>query len=195
MVKRPEAPPGELRAQGRHRYRVALPSPEPSMRRLTASLFALALGLSSLAAQTTANDVGLTMDGGVLPVIYGQTCGAVTCTPFMAGAVSPSAVRTVTVWAASGTPCILAIGLPGVCFPFPGIANPLLLNGPVTLAVGVTVSPGPQGARPCLPGYGFYAFPLNVPATAPTGWTFRLQALATTFAAGVAFTPALEVNI
>lgn len=164
------------------------------MRHLAASLFVV-LGLSSLPAQTSANDVGLTMDGGMLPVIYGQACGAVTCTPFMAGAVNPGAVRTVTVWAPSVTPCILAIGLPGVCFPFPGIANSLMLNGPVTLAVGVTVSPGPQGARPCVPGQGYYAFQLNVPLTAPTGWTFRLQALATTGTSGVAFTPALDVNL
>lgn len=160
------------------------------MRSLTTVLFALSLGAASLTAQT-ANDVGLQMSGGILTVIYGQMCGSVTCTPMIGGGISPGETRGVTVWGGGGTPYVLAIGLPGTCFPFPGIANVLLLNAPSVLSVGTTVNGPSTGA--CRVGPGRYS--LSVPLGVPTGWTFRLQALATTYTSVVAFTPALEVNL
>jgi hypothetical protein len=159
------------------------------MRSLITALFAT-LALTSLPAQT-ANDVGLTMSGGILTVIYGHQCGTVSCTPMTGGTVAANDTRTVTVYGNNGTPYILGIGLPGVCFPFPGIANMLLLNGPLTLAVGVTTN-GPSTST-CRVGPG--RFTLNIPPNAPTGWSFRLQALATSFTAGLAFTNAIEVTL
>ena len=157
-----------------------------------ASALAFALVLAPLAAQApTANDVGLQMSGAATTVIYGQMCGAVTCTPMTGGTVTPGSTRTVTTHGAPGTPYILAIGLPGVCFPFPGIANLLLLNGPEVLSVGATVN-GPSIST-CRVGPGRYS--LSVPLGVPTGWTFRLQALANTYTSVTAFTPALEVNL
>src|SRR5688500_15103385 len=65
-----------------------------TMRSLTTLLLTLSLGLSlgSLRAQT-ANDVGLQMSGGILTVIYGQMCGAVTCTPLTGGGITPGETR------------------------------------------------------------------------------------------------------
>src|SRR6185436_21090649 len=101
------------------------------------------------------------------------------------------AIRNVTVHGAPSTPYILAIGLPGTCFPFPGLGNMLMLNGPVTLAVGATASLSLATCPVCPARYT-----LNVPPGAPTGWTFRLQALVTAFSLnGPAFTPALDVQI
>lgn len=161
------------------------------MSRLAASLFAFALGLPLTAQAPTANDVGLQLSGGTITVTYGQQCGAVTCTPMTGGTVTPGSTRTITAHGAPGTPYILAIGLPGTCFAFPGIANVLLLSGPVTLSVGATATVSLSSCPVCPARYS-----LNVPATAPTGWTFRLQALAMSFGSnGPAFTPGLDVQL
>jgi hypothetical protein len=70
-------------------------------------------------------------------------------------------------------------------------SNSLLLSGPVTLSIGTT---SPVSTTSCPVGPANYT--LVVPANAPTGFTFRLQALCMSFALGTpAFTPALEVQI
>jgi hypothetical protein len=158
--------------------------------RTLATLLACVLSVSALSAQTNATDIGLQISGSSATSTYGQMCGAVTCTPIAAGTITPPGNRIVTVYGGPGSPYILAIGLPGPCFPFPGIANVLLLGSPVTLSVGTTLL---LPNTTCIIGPARYT--LAVPAGAPTGFTFRLQALCVSYALGIpAFTPALEVH-
>ena len=157
-----------------------------------------ALGVAALPAQgsVTVNDVGLTMDGGMLTVIYGQSCGPFTCTPFFAGPVAvgqPS--RSVIVYGAQLQPFVLAIDLvnPAPCLPIPGIANSLILGlQPITLAVGLI---GPASfVTPCQQGRAWYG--LSFPVGTPTGVSFELQALAFSPSQNVpAFTIALRSQI
>jgi hypothetical protein len=157
--------------------------------RLAACL--LALSFSSLSAQTSATDAGLMIIGASVTQTFGQMCGTVTCTPIPAGTVSPGNTRMVAAYGAPGTPYILAIGLPGPCLPFPGIANSLLLSSPATLSIGTTLQ---VSTSSCPVAAGRYT--LMVPANAPTGFTFRLQALVMSFGQAMpAFTPALELQI
>jgi hypothetical protein len=159
--------------------------------RTLATLLACVLSVSALSAQTNATDVGIQIIGSSATSSYGQMCGAVTCTPIPAGTVTPASSRIVTTYGGPGSPYILAIGLPGPCFPFPGIANVLLLSSPVTLTVGTTLL---LATTTCTVGPARYT--LAVPAGAPTGFTFRLQSLCMSYALGIpAFTPALEVHI
>ena len=156
----------------------------------TAALAALALPAQ---ASLLVDDVGLTMDGGMLTVIYGQNCGPFTCTPFFAGPVAagqPS--RTVIVYGAQLQPFVLAIDLvnPAPCVAIPGLANSLILGlQPITLAVGA-IGPGIL-IGPCSQGRAFYG--LAFPAGAPPGVQFQLQALAMSASQNVpAFTIALQ---
>ena len=162
------------------------------------SLFLTVALAAALPAQGSVlvNDVGLTMDGGMLTVIFGQSCGPFTCTPFFASPVAtgqPS--RSVIVYGATNQPFALAIDLvnPGPCIAFPGIANSLILGvQPVTLAFGL-IGPGIL-IGPCNQGRAWYG--LSFPSAAPSGVQFQLQALAMSAAQNVpAFTIALHSSI
>jgi hypothetical protein len=143
------------------------------------------------AAQVT--DVGLTMTGNSNTSLVGQACGATSCTPVAAGAIRPGDTRILTHHAAAGTPYALAIGLPGPCFSFPGIANDVLLQlPPVTLAVGVTLPSGISTAV-CRQTQARYQFVL--PAGAPSGVVFRLQSLGVSNSGALAFSPAIEATV
>lgn len=148
--------------------------------------------LVTTAAAQSVNDVGLTMDGGILTVIYGQICGPVSCAPFPAGAVHCNDRRTLTHYGAMNTPYVVAIGMPAACWQFPGIANQLLLLPPVTpLAIGVCAQPSPTSVCP----QWFARIPLVVPPTGPIGFAFRLQSLGVGNAGIPAFGPALDVTL
>jgi hypothetical protein len=156
----------------------------------TASLIALLAGTA--AAQT--NDVGLTMSGGVLPVIYGQVCGPVGCLPFPGGSVAPGQSRSLTIYGRPASLFAVAIGLPGqLCLPIPGIDNLLLLdiNSLVVLSAGLTSSYLPL---PCFQGLAPASFTL--PPNAPIGVVFRLQSFGqSTFGGGFAFGPTIEAIV
>lgn len=163
--------------------------------RVPATFLTAALATIALPAQGSVlvNDVGLTMDGGMLTVIYGQSCGPFTCTPFFAGPVAagqPS--RTVIVYGAPAQVFALAIDLvnPAPCIAIPGIANSLILGvQPVTLAVGLIG--GGILIGPCNQGRALYG--LGFPAGTPPGVAFQLQAIAMSAAQNVpAFTIALQ---
>lgn len=143
-----------------------------------------------LAAQVP--DVGLTMDGGMLTVIYGQSCGPVTCTPFVGGAVAGGETRNLVHTGSPNTPFVIAIGLPGTCQRFPGIDNALLLGSPITtIAVGTTGGPNPVSA--CRQGAA--RAQLQMPRGVPAGIVFRLQSFGTSGSSqGPAFSPAIEAR-
>lgn len=162
------------------------------------SLFLTATLAATLPAQgsATVNDVGMTMDGGMLPVIFGQSCGPFTCTPLYAGPVAAGQPgRTVIVYGAPNQPFALAIDLANSapCMPFPGIANSLILGvQPVTLAFGLIG--GGILVGPCNQGRAWYG--LSFPVGAPSGVQFELQALAMSASQNVpAFTIALQSSI
>jgi len=162
------------------------------------SLFLTTALAAALPAQGSVlvNDVGLTMDGGILTVIYGQGCGPFTCAPFIAGGVGGGQPpRTVVVYGAPSQVYVLAIDVANSapCIPFPGIGNALILGvQPVTLAIGV-LGPGSLIA-PCQQGRAGYQ--LAFPVGAPVGVQFELQALAMSASQNVpAFTIALQATI
>lgn len=144
----------------------------------------------ALAAQVP--DVGLTMDGGMLTVIYGQSCGPVTCTPFVGGAVAGGETRNLVHTSSPNTAYVIALGLPGPCTRFPGIDNMLLLGAPITtVTVGTTGGPNPVSA--CRQGAG--RAQLMVPRGVPAGIVFRLQSFGTSASSqGPAFSGAIEVR-
>lgn len=146
------------------------------------------LALSSFAFAQT-QDVGLTMDGGLLTVIYGQDCGPVGCTPMVAGPVGVGTTRSVTHYSAPQTLYAVAIGFPGSCVQVPGFDNSLLLQSPVVVGWGLTSAP-PFVALPCQQGLATASF--TIPAGAPAGVAFRIQSLGESLAGGFAFGPALE---
>lgn len=163
-------------------------------------LLACTLALASLRGQdafTPVNDVGLTMDGGVLPVIYGTSCGMALCITAPAGNIARGQPRNVTVYGAPNQPYLLAVslGAPTCSFTVIGgllIGNALMLPQPLVLAVGVT-SPLVPGL-PCQQGLGVQ--PLLLPATAPIGLQFLLQAMAASPTyPGFAFTGALQATV
>lgn len=141
-------------------------------------------------AQTT--DVGLTMDGGMLTVIFGQDCGPVGCQPFPGGSVGRGQTRSLTVWAAPATPYLILVGLPGPCLPIPGIDNPLLLSTFDLTILGFTSAP-PFVPTPCQQGTA--SEPLTIPLTVPPGLVFRAQVLG--FGSGnvLALGPAIEATV
>jgi hypothetical protein len=143
------------------------------------------------AAQVT--DVGLTMFGATNTSLAGQACGPVPCGPFAAGTMRPGETRTVVHHAAASTPYVLAIGFPGPCFPFPGIANDVQLAlPPVTLAVGATAA---QGFSTAVCRQTQARYQLTLPAGAPSGIVFRLQSLGVSNSGALAFGPAIEATV
>jgi hypothetical protein len=141
----------------------------------------------------TVTDVGLTLDGGMLTVIYGRSCGTFTCTPHVGGSVGGGENRTLTCFGAPGTAFVVALGLPApVCFPFPGIANSLMLDPSALATIGFGVT-GNLGISICPATGGRLAFP--VPPVVPPGIVFRLQGLATSPGLmAPAFTNAIEAQ-
>jgi hypothetical protein len=171
------------------------------------SLFVLAAAncAALLPAQTNTSsvqDVGLTMDGGVLTVIYGQACGPFSCAPFPAGTLSASTAnsrsRTVTIHGAPASLFVLAMGQASIvavpCTPIAGIGNALILPLPAaTLAIGVTGAAVPNPSAACRQGTASYL--LTVPANAPRNLRFLLQAVTISAATGApAFTVALAAS-
>ncbi|MCA8966078.1 MAG: hypothetical protein H6838_06250 [Planctomycetes bacterium] len=156
----------------------------------TAHVLAAALSCAALIPAQTASNVGLTMDGGTLTVLYGQSCGAFTCQPFVAGPVGVGNAHRVYVYGAIQQPYVLAIGLTNTapCIPIPGLANSLILLGPVTLQVGLTAAPVLTSACPQARDQYVLQFPVGT----PIGVGFQLQALATSATQGPAFTIAIE---
>lgn len=169
-------------------------------------LFALAAVTAAtlLPAQTSTigvQDVGLTMDGGVLTVIYGQACGPFACAPLTAGTLSASTAarsRTVTVHGAPTSLFVLAMSQASIvavpCTTIAGIGNALILSLPATtLAIGVTGAAVPNPSAACRQGQARYV--LTVPATAPRNLRVLLQAVTMSAATGApAFTVALATG-
>lgn len=151
----------------------------------------LACALAAQPAFAQAVDVGLTMDGGPLPVIYGQDCGVVPCTPFLAGTIGANQPRNLIHYAAPQTLYVIAIGLPTPCTPIPGFDNALLLGGPIVIDWGITTSP-PFVPLPCMLSQGVANFSLVLPATTPAGFTFRIQSLGVSTSGMFAFGPTIE---
>jgi hypothetical protein len=159
------------------------------MRHALASLLALTLAPFA-AAQAT--DVGLTMDGGVLTVIYGQDCGPVPCTPFVAGPIGIGQPRNLIHYGAPQTLYAIAVGLPVPCVPIPGFDNALQLWDPIILDFGITTSP-PFVPLPC--PQGIANFQLVVPPSAPLGLTFHIQSLGVSNSGAFAFGPTITTTI
>jgi hypothetical protein len=152
-------------------------------------LLMCALAASPAFAQAT--DVGLTMDGGTLTVIYGQDCGPVTCTPFVAGPVGANQSRLLIHYAAPQTLYAIAVGVPAPCVAIPGIDNVLLLGGPIVLDWGITSTP-PFAPLPCNLSQGIANFSLLLPANTPPGIMFRIQSLGVSGSGAFAFGPTIE---
>ena len=155
----------------------------------------LLLAMSSFAlpgrAQTT--EIGLTMDGGMLTVIYGQSCGPVGCQPFFGGPVGALQPRTLVHYGAPQSIYLVVIGLPGGCLPIPGIDNPLLLTDPVlVIGSGITSAP-PFVPLPC--NQGIAAETLLLPAGLPAGLAFRIQSLGVGNSGALGFSPAIEATV
>ncbi len=151
----------------------------------------LLCALAARPACAQAIEVGLTMGGGVLPVIFGQDCGPVPCTPFVAGPVGVNQPRILTHYGAPQTLYVIGLGLPAPCAPIPGIDNALLLGGPIVLDWGITTSP-PFVPLPCALSQGVANFSLVLPPTVPIGITFRVQSLGVSNSGALAFGPAIE---
>jgi hypothetical protein len=160
------------------------------MRSPLPTLLALTLVTSLVAAQAT--EVGLTMDGGMLTVIYGQDCGPVTCAPFPAGPIGIGQPRTLVHYGAPQSLYAIAVGLPAPCVAIPGIDNALQLGGPIILDSGLTSAP-PFVPTSCQQGVVLYT--LVVPAGAPIGLVFRIQSLGVSIGGVFAFGPTIETTI
>ncbi|MBM4059811.1 MAG: hypothetical protein FJ265_01770 [Planctomycetes bacterium] len=166
--------------------------------RIPSTWLAAALAALPLAAQggtTAVQDVGLTLDGGMLTVIYGRDCGPFTCQPMFAGPVGIGQQRIVSVYGAPSQVYVLAFSLASLtqpCILVPGIGNALILGHPIVVAIGVT-SPAMPGST-CQQGRANY--PFTFPPTAPPGMPFEIQGLAISPSLGVpAFTIALRSQI
>ena len=159
---------------------------DQTMKTLLLSFLCCAIARPALAQ---AQDIGLTMDGGFLTVIYGQDCGPVGCTPFVAGPTSPGTIRTVTHYSAPQALYAVAIGLPGPCVTVPGFDNPLLLSNPIVIGWGLTSAP-PFAGLPCQ--QGTVSEQINIPVGAPAGVVFRVQSFGQSLAGQFGFGPALE---
>lgn len=154
------------------------------------SVLAVALLMAQLGAQT-ATDVGLRFGGTGLSQFWGQTCGPFTCAPIQAGPTVVGQQYNVFVSGAPQQIYILAADLPSglPCVPFPGIANSLImLQQPITLAIGVTATGGLTTA--CYQGRGLYV--LQFPTGTPTGVAYLLQGMAISYSQNIpAFTVAI----
>lgn len=163
-------------------------APSIVARRLT---FLVAAALGAAASRAQALDVGLTMDGGMLTVLYGQVCGTVNCTPFVAGPVGVGQSRSLVHYAAPASLYAVAIGLPGPCLQVPGFDNVFLLSNPVILGFGITSAP-PFVPTPCQQGVTSESF--TIPAGAPTGFVLRLQSFGLSNSGAWAFGSAIETT-
>lgn len=140
-------------------------------------------------ATAQAQDIGLTMDGGLLTVIYGQSCGPLACSPFVAGPTGVGTTRTVIHYSAPQTLYAVAIGTPGPCVAVPGFDNSVLLQNPIIIGWGLTSAP-PFVPLPCQQGMA--AVPLTIPAGVPSGIAFRVQSFGQSLGGQFGFGPALE---
>jgi hypothetical protein len=143
-------------------------------------------------AAAQATDVGLTMDGGLLTVIYGQSCGPVPCTPFTAGPIGIGQPRNLIHFGAPQSLYAIAVGLPTPCVVIPGFDNALQLNGPIILDSGITTSP-PFVPLPC--NQGIANFSLVLPPNAPIGLQFHIQSLGVSLGGAFAFGPTIVTTI
>lgn len=162
---------------------------QPALSLPLSVLFAATIGATTVCAQ--AQDIGLTMDGGMLTVLYGQICGAVNCTPSVAGPVGIGQSRSLVHYAAPASLYAVAIGVPGPCLQVPGFDNVLLLASPVILGVGVTSAP-PFVPTPCQQGVASESF--TIPLGAPSGFVLRLQSFGLSNSGNWAFGPAIETT-
>ncbi|MFY9345060.1 MAG: hypothetical protein WAT39_21395 [Planctomycetota bacterium] len=152
----------------------------------------LALSLAPAAATAQALDIGLTLSGGMLTVIFGQDCGPVTCTPLFGGNVGRGQARSVMHYSAPATLYAIAIGIPAPCLAIPGIDNVLLLGTPVIFDWGITSAP-PFVPTACQQGVAGASF--TIPLTAPVGVQFRLQSFGQSNGGAWALGPAIECTI
>ena len=152
--------------------------------------FSLAAAMTAVATAQS-QDVGMTMDGGLLTVIYGQACGAVGCTPLTGGNIAGGEARNLLLFGAPQTFYALGIGNPAACVAIPGIDNTLLLQDITVLDVGLQSAP-PFVPLPCQQGTAGYT--LTMPNVVPAGIVFRLQLIGVSSGGALAFGPALEVT-
>lgn len=169
------------------------PRPAPLVRNMmkhTLLTFSLTVAMTAVATAQS-QDVGMTMDGGMLTVIYGQACGAVGCTPLTGGSIAGGESRNLQLFGAPQTFYALGIGNPSPCVAIPGIDNALLLQDITVLAAGLQSAP-PLVPLPCQQGTAGYT--LTMPNAVPAGITFRLQLIGVSGGGSLAFGPALEVT-
>lgn len=161
------------------------------MRRVLSLLLLCATTTFASRAAAQATDVGLTMDGGMLTVIYGQDCGPVSCTPFVGGNVGVGQSRSLVIYGAPASLYAVALGFPGACVQIPGIENSLLLSNPIILNASITSAP-PFVPTPCQQGVASESF--TIPATAPTGIVFRVQVFGQSNSGAWALGPTIEAT-
>lgn len=152
-------------------------------------LFALLVSVLARPVCAQAQDIGLTMDGGVLTVIYGQDCGPVGCTPFVSGPVAAGSTRSLVHFSAPQTLYAIALGTPAPCTAIAGFDNRLLIGNPIVLGWGLTSAP-PFVGLPCQQGMAFET--LTIPAGVPAGIVFRVQSFGQSLSGPFGFGPAIE---
>src|SRR5262245_57074981 len=162
------------------------------MRCLLPCLLAGAMAAGPVTAQTPVNEIGLTMDGGVLTVIYGQVCGPVSCQPLPGGTIAPGQTRSLLHYSNPVSLYVIGAGLPGPCLAVPGFGNVLLLDSPIILDFRVTSTPPfvPTGCNQGMAGTN-----LSIPASAPLGFVLRVQSLGVSNGGILSFGPAIETTI
>ncbi|HEX5052521.1 MAG TPA: hypothetical protein VFZ65_12160 [Planctomycetota bacterium] len=140
-------------------------------------------------AQTTSEDVGLTLGGPSINTPIGQICGPVPCQPLPGGGITRGATYYLTQNAAAFSPYAMAIGTPtSTCMQIPGIANGLLLGTPTTIfAAGVTGPPVPVFLCP----RGVDTVQFVIPTSVPAGIGFHLQSVGVSWSGELAFSPAI----
>lgn len=158
------------------------------MKTLLFTLLSCAIAQPALAQ---AQDIGLTMDGGLLTVVYGQSCGPVSCTPFVGGPIAAGESRTIEHLSAPQTLYAIAIGNPATCVAVPGFDNFLLLGSPVVLGWGLTSAP-PFIGLPCQQGMASQQ--LTIPIGAPAGIVFRVQSFGQSLSGQFGFGPTIEAS-
>jgi len=142
-------------------------------------------------ATAQVQDVALEMISPTSPVIFGQQCGPVTCTPLSGSTVAAGQSRTLVHYGQPVSFYAIALGFPGLCLPIPGFDNVLLLDSPVILGFGVTSTP-PFVPLPCQ--QGFNQETLTLPPGTPPGIVFRVQSLGISVSGPWAFSNAIEAT-
>ena len=151
---------------------------------------ALSLAASGV-AQTTSDDVGLTLGGASITTSIGQICGPVPCQALPGTGLSGGTTYYLVQDAAAFAPFAIAFGAPTTqCVTVPGIANALTLGTPLAIFAGGVTGP-PVPVFPCPRGVA--TVPFTLPPNTPVGIAFHVQSVSVDWAGQLAFSPAIAL--